>query len=401
MALPAQLLDSSRFCKGRVDWTVFKEEFELAAEAYGLLPILNGSLAEPTTEPTFTTVVETRDSAGTVTGTTVTIREITTTTPLGSAKPTIADYKVRERRLNHYIMTHIIDSKGIGCDASKHAATNWKLANDILGKVSPVEMVMARERLTGMRLMPAHEDVDEYMNFVRGFKDAHRNAVAAGNKFEDGVLRNMFIEAIDDDHYLEAAGAIPETATLDQTVTILNSTWWVRHRRRLHEIQQAALVTAATVTANAAVANQAIRPRTRTRTRGNRGTGPCSNGNHGPPGDPTSTSALRHDLAHCWEDGGGDVQAAAVTVSDVFVLSSQVQSLEHRIGDVDQRTLADRIDLDNDADMSLIERISDIADNDDNDEYSDMPALEDISDSGSDNSGVPLTQRMNGFGLPR
>ncbi|KAJ7577028.1 hypothetical protein C8J56DRAFT_899589 [Mycena floridula] len=227
MALPAQLLDPSRFCKGRANWPVFKEEFELAVEAYGLLPILKGTLLEPTVEPTFSTIVETRDSAGVVTGTTVTIREITTTTPLGSDKPTIADYRVRERRLNHYIMMHIVDAKGMGCDASKHAAINWKLANDTLGKTSPVEMVMARESLTGMRLTPAHEDVDEYRNFVRDFKDAHRNAIAAGNKFEDGVLRNMFIESINDDHYLEAAGAIPEAATLDQTITILNSTWWL------------------------------------------------------------------------------------------------------------------------------------------------------------------------------
>ncbi|KAJ7579151.1 hypothetical protein C8J56DRAFT_897562 [Mycena floridula] len=444
MSLPAQILDSSRFCRGRINWATFEEEFVLALESYGLLDIAMGTLLEPTIEPVTTTVVETRDAQGNVTGTTVTTREVNST-PLGSKNPTKADYRVRERKTNHYIMTHIIDSKGLGCDPKKHASENWKIAKAELSKASPVEMVMARERLTGLRLTPTHENVDEYLDYVRAFKDAHRNAVAAGNKFEDGVLRNMFIESLNDDHYLEAAGAIPDTATLDQAIVALNSTWWVRHRRRLQEIQQTALVASMMATATAAAtpvaaaASNVTSTRTRTRTRGNRGTGPCTNGNHGPPGD--RPGAAKHDLAHCWEDGGGDVanrpasyrprnylssptataansviapniqvQSAAVSLPQVFILSAQVPSLQERLN-IPPMSLPERMEVDETADTSgneevidpigpLVERISDeIADNDE-DEFADMPELEDISDSGSDIAEGPLTQRIDGsFGL--
>ncbi|KAJ7593195.1 hypothetical protein C8J56DRAFT_1045651 [Mycena floridula] len=44
----------------------------------------------------------------------------------------------------------------------------------------------------------------------------------------------------------------------DQTITILNSTWWVRHCQHLQEIQQAALVTTATAMAAAILQLQRI-----------------------------------------------------------------------------------------------------------------------------------------------
>ncbi|KAJ7592444.1 hypothetical protein C8J56DRAFT_885602 [Mycena floridula] len=243
MSLPSTILDPSRYCTGKADFAIFKEEFMLGLESVGLADIVTGVQTEPLTEPTFTTIVETRDSSGQITGTTSTIRELAST-PLGSAHPTKADYKVRERKANLYIMTHIIDSKAIGCDPTKTAAENWKVVLAKYGTTSAVEQVMARERLTGLRLIPVHEDANEFTNHVATFKALLRSAIAAGNKFEDGVLKNMFMESIDSDLYLEAASSVPITSSIDETIATLMNTWWIRHRRCLQEIQQAALVTA-------------------------------------------------------------------------------------------------------------------------------------------------------------
>ncbi|KAJ7577631.1 hypothetical protein C8J56DRAFT_1112974 [Mycena floridula] len=375
MSLPATILDPSRFCQGKVNFATFSEEFFLALESYGLAGIVKGTQLPPTDEPTMSTVVQTLDSQGNVTGSTVTTREITST-PLGSAHPTKAEAHTRERKACFYVMTHVIDSKSLGCDPTKTAAENWTIVVSKLGTTSAIEQVIAREKLTGVRLVPGHEDVNEYLNHARAFKAAHRDAVAAGNKFEVSVLKNMFIESIDDDHYLDAAGAIPDTSTLEQTITSFNNTWWIRHRRRLHDIQQATLATALMASAAAAApvtAAAATAPRTRTRTRGNRGTGPCTNGNHGPPG---SRDAMKHDLAHCWEDGGGDVanrpasyrprnylstpaaaaannvavpnvqvQSAAVTLPQVFILSAQLPSLQERL-EIPPMSLSERMEVD-------------------------------------------------------
>ncbi|KAJ7586032.1 hypothetical protein C8J56DRAFT_891876 [Mycena floridula] len=360
MALPANILTPNRFCDGKANFFVFKEEFCLALESLGILGIIEGTFLEPIDKPTISTVVETRDTAGNVTGTTTTTREVLVT-PIGLAHPTKAAWKLWERSCCRYILTHVKDSKSLGCEMTKSTAANWKIVNDKLGKISAVEQVIARERLTGLRLIPVHEDVDEYVKHAAAFKAAHCQAVAAGNKFEESVMKSMFIESIDNDSYLEAAGAIPETASLEDTIIALNGTWWLHHRKHLREIERASAVTA--LMASAAAAAVIAAPantgnRTRTRTHGNRGTGPCPNGNHGPPGN---REAARHDLAHCWEAGGGDVanrpdsyrprnylsqaaannvvtpnvqvQAAAVTVPDVFILSVQVTSLEGRLAD--------------------------------------------------------------------
>ncbi|KAJ7592144.1 hypothetical protein C8J56DRAFT_886859 [Mycena floridula] len=433
MSLPATILDPSRFCRGKANFATFCEEFLLALDSYGLAKIVKGTQLPPVDEPTTSVIVQTLDTQGNVTGSTVTTREVTST-PLGSANPTKAEYQTRERKACLYILTHVIDSKSLGCDSEKTAAENWAIVKSKLGTTSAVEQVIARERLTGLRLIPGHEDVDEYLGHARAFKAAHRDAVAAGNKFEASVLKNMFIESIDDDAYLAAAGAVPESASLEDTITTLNNTWWIRHRRRLQEIQQATLATAlmASAAAAAPVAAAVVAPpRTRTRTQGNRGIGPCPNGNHGPPG---SRDAMKHDLAHCWEDGGGDVanrpasyrprnylsspaaaatnavtvpnvqvQSAAVSLPQVFILSAHVPSvsLQERL-EIPPMSTFDHMEVDELADEGvvdpigpLVERISDEIAEDDDEEYADMPELEDISDSGSDTAGGSLAQRID------
>ncbi|KAJ7587525.1 hypothetical protein C8J56DRAFT_1050741 [Mycena floridula] len=171
MSLPSTILDTSRYCTGKADFAIFKEEFMLGLESVGLADIVTGVQTEPLTEPTFTTIYHPRVGLDT----------------LGFGSSDQADYKVRERKANLYIMTHIIDSKAIGCNPTKTAAENWKVVLAKYGTTSAVEQVMARERLTGLRLIPVHEDANEFTNHVATFKALLRSAIAARNKFEDGL----------------------------------------------------------------------------------------------------------------------------------------------------------------------------------------------------------------------
>ncbi|KAJ7590135.1 hypothetical protein C8J56DRAFT_888318 [Mycena floridula] len=372
MVLPATILSADKFCRSKADFPGFKEDFLLALASIGLDRIILGTLSEPTTDPTIVVseTKETRDPSGAITGTmTTTTTRAVTSTDLGADNPTKAAYRVWERKANYYVMTHVVDSKAIGCTTEKTAAENWKIVTDTYGKTSAVEQVMAREKLIGLRLVPVHEAENEYKDHVNSFKAADRESTAAGNKLDDDVKKNIFIESIDHKDYLQAAGSIPATATLDKAISVLQNTWWILYRARSKEIQQAAsLVTAMAAQTVATAATS----QTHIRTCGNRSVGPCPNPNHGPPG---SQSARSHDLAHCWEDGGGDVagrppgfrprnlasqtsaysavvpnvqvNSAAVAVPEVFILSAQVPSL------------ADRMEIDVANPGPLIERISD------------------------------------------
>ncbi|KAJ7578338.1 hypothetical protein C8J56DRAFT_898486 [Mycena floridula] len=222
-------------------------------------------------------------------------------------------------------MTHVVDSKAISCAREKTAAENWKIVMDTYGKTSAVEQVMACKKLIRLQLVPVHEAENEYKDYVNSFKAADCESTTARNKLNNDVKKNIFIESIDHKDYLQAAGSISATATLDEVISALQNTWWILYCAQSKEIQQAAsLVTAmAAQTVATAVTSQ-----TCICTHGNHGVGPCPNPNHGPPG---SQSAWSHDLTHCWEDGGGDVNSAAVAVPEVFILSAQVPSLADRM----------------------------------------------------------------------
>ncbi|KAJ7588316.1 hypothetical protein C8J56DRAFT_890117 [Mycena floridula] len=379
MALPATILDPSRYCTGKENFSTFKEEFLLGLQSVGLDKRVLGTQAVHTAEPTSFVLTETLDTAGNVSGAVRTTRAVLST-PLGSDHPTMAEDRTREAKTNLYIMTHVIDAKGLGCDPTKKASENWAIVVAKYGTTSAVEQVMARENLTGLRLVPVYEDPEEYNNHVKAFRAAH---------LDDSTVKNMFIESIDDDTFLTAAGGIPAHDDLEQTISFLNSTWWVRRRKHLRDMQAALVSTMATNIANAA-AVAAPAQRSRTRTRGNRGIGPCSNGNHGPPGN---RDAQRHDLAHCWEDGGGDVanrpasyrprnylsthpvannvavpnvqvQSAVVTMPQVFILSAEISAGgELAEANFDDSIVMDQMEVDvpdnhSISHMSLEQRIS-------------------------------------------
>ncbi|KAJ7600379.1 hypothetical protein C8J56DRAFT_1037994 [Mycena floridula] len=248
MALPATILSTDKFCRSKADFPGFKEDSLLALASFGLDRIVLGTLSEPTTDPT--TVIsetkETKDSSGAVTGTmTTTTTRTITSTDLGVDHPTKAAYRVWERKANYYVMTHVVDLKAIGCTTEKTVAENWKIVMDTYGKTSAVEQVMACEKLIGLRLVPVHEAENKYKDHVNSFKAADRKSTAAGNKLDNDVKKNIFIESIDHKDYLQAAGSIPTLATLDETISILQNTWWVLYHAQSKEIQQAAtLVTA-------------------------------------------------------------------------------------------------------------------------------------------------------------
>ncbi|KAJ7579458.1 hypothetical protein C8J56DRAFT_964257 [Mycena floridula] len=278
-ALLAPFMSSDQYCTGKDNWPSFEESFRQACEARGLILILDGNQTCPL------------DTAGNITGTSTTSKLIHTT-PLGSAKPTIAEFNSRERTLNLAIKTCIPDADSYGYVAKDSAADNWTLIKAHLSKISVVEQDQARKALVAKHLNPMYEEPKEYENHVNAWHVLRRKAISYGVKFEDSMLKTLFILSLDGDDYVHIGGAIPESDTLMQLIEKLKVTWLLKHSKRLEQMETESRVVAMTASIAASAS----------KSKGKRGQG-CTNPIHGPPGNFAST---KHDLDHCWSIGGGD-----------------------------------------------------------------------------------------------
>ncbi|KAJ7575863.1 hypothetical protein C8J56DRAFT_1118360 [Mycena floridula] len=267
-------LAPAEYCTGKENWFEYEANFLQATGARGWIQYLNGSFTEPPNEPTDNTVTTIRDPTTNVITGISTVSKPIHVTALGSDKPTIAEYRQRERFLNYNIKLTIPDAQSYGYDASKHAAVNWAAVKAHLGKVSVIEQDQARKALASKQLFPRYEDPKEYDNHVNSWHVLRRRALAFGVKYEDSLLKTLFILSITGDDFILLGGGLPDTDTVFEAIEKLKAVWLLKYSKRVEEMAEQNRVTAMTASINAAAASKS---RSKGKGAPAGGVGPCTN----------------------------------------------------------------------------------------------------------------------------